>query len=426
MNSLNTTESQKQGCPFHNQSWQKEKVADKYQPFSDSQLSNPYSFYEEARSKEPIFYSFELDGYVVTSYQDIITILKDPVTYSSKDNLQPIGEYSKETIDVLRTGFPFVSDLVNSDGSRHKFLKEPLLKVFAPARIKEMEGSVCKTANRLVNSFIKDGSTDILEQFAFPMPLEVILNLYGVPLEKMSDIKVYCNDMAELFSSPLTPVRQVECARSFVSLQYMVADLIEQRQKLPQDDLISNIQDSDLTMPDMVMVLCGLIFAGHKTTSHLIGNALKILLEKPELWQAIRENPSIIPGVVEEALRYDAPVPTVNRTTTGTVDLGGLILPKGTKLFLMYASANRDETKYENAENFDIKRFQQKNTPHLAFGYGMHRCIGSRLALTEARIALQILSARLPNLRLQPNQEFTYIPTLRSRGCSNLFVEWDV
>jgi cytochrome P450 len=206
----------------------------------------------------------------------------------------------------------------------------------------------------------------------------------------------------------------------------MVADLIEQRKQAPQDDLISNIQDSDLTMPDMIMVLCGLIFAGHKTTSHLIGNALKILLEKPQLWQAVCENPSIIPGVIEEALRYEAPVPAVNRTTTEVADIGGLILPKGTKLFLMYGSANRDETKYEDAQNFDINRFQQKNTPHLAFGHGMHRCIGSKLALTEARIALQILAVRLPNLKLQPNQEFNYAPTLRSRGCTNLRVEWEV
>ncbi|MCJ8283007.1 MAG: cytochrome P450 [Rivularia sp. ALOHA_DT_140] len=364
MNLQNTAQSLKQDCPFH-QNLQKEKVADKYQPFSNSQLSDPYSFYEEARNKEPIFYSHLLDGYVVTRYEDIITILKDPAKYSSKDNLQPIGEYTKETIDVLRTGFPFVSDLVNSDGERHKFLKEPLLKVFAPARVKEMEGSVCATANRLLNQFIKDGQADILEQFANPMPLEVILNLYGVPLDKMTDIKIWCNDMAELFSSPLTPQRQVECARSFVSLQYMVADLIEQRRKKPQDDLISNIQDSDLTMPDMVMVLCGLIFAGHKTTSHLIGNTLKILLEKPELWQAVRENPSIIPGVIEEALRYEASVPAVNRTTTEIVNIRGLILPKGSKLFLMYGSANRDENKYENAQEFDIKRFQKTGQTHL-------------------------------------------------------------
>ena len=330
MNNQNIPQAQKQDCPFEQHNWHQEKIGEKYQPFTNPQLSNPYSFYEEARNKEPIFYSSLLDGYVVTRYEDILAILKDPVKYSSKDNLQPIGEYTKETIDVLRTGFPFVSDLVNSDGERHKFLKEPLLKVFAPARIQAMEGSVCATANRLVNNFIKDGEADILEQFAHPMPLEVILNLYGVPLDKMTDIKIWCNDMAELFSSPLTPERQVECARSFVALQYMVADLIEQRRENPQDDLISNIQDSDLTMPDMVMVLCGLIFAGHKTTSHLMGNALKILLEKPKLWQAVCDNPGIIPGVIEEALRYDAPVPAVNRTTTGTVEIGGLILPKGT------------------------------------------------------------------------------------------------
>ncbi len=421
MNVQDTAQSQRQGCPFH-----KEKIGEEYQPFVNPQLSNPYLFYDFARKEEPIFYSSALNGYVVTRYDDILAILKDPAKYSSKDNLQPIGEYTKETIDVLRTGFPFVSDLVNSDGSRHKFLKEPLLKVFAPARIAAMEESVSAIANRLVDNFIKDGQADILGQFAFPMPLEVILNLYGVPLAGMTDIKIWCNDMAELFSAPLTPQRQVECARSFVSLQYKVADLIEQRKQSPQNDLISDIQDSDLTMPDMVMVLSGLIFAGHKTTSHLIGNALKILLDKRDLWQTICENPSIIPGVVEEALRYDAPVPAVYRTTTGVVEIGGATLPKDTKLFLMYGSANRDESQYENAENFDIQRFQKTTSNHLAFGHGMHRCIGSKLALTEARIALEVLSSRLPNLKLQPNQEFTYIPTLRSRGCTNLHVEWDV
>ncbi|WP_228059788.1 cytochrome P450, partial [Plectonema radiosum] len=419
MNIQDKTQSQKQGCPFHHLDTQ-------YQPFVNPQLSDPYSFYELARNQEPIFYSSVLNGYVVTRYNDILAILKDPVKFSSKDNLQPIGEYSLETVEVLRRGFPFVSDLVNSDGDRHKFLKEPLMKVFVPGRIKAMENSIYTIANRLVDNFIHDGKVDILEKFAFPMPLEVILNLYGVPLERMTDIKIWCNDMAELFSAPLTPERQVECARSFVALQYMVADLIEQRRKAPQDDLISNIQDSDLTMPDMVMVLCGLIFAGHKTTSHLMGNALKVLLEKPKLWQTVCENPSIIPGVVEEALRYDAPVPAVNRTTTGTVEIGGMILPKDSKLFLIYGSANRDDIQYENAQEFDIERFQQTTSNHLAFGHGIHRCIGSKLALTEARIALEVLSSRLPNLRLQPNQQFNYIPTLRSRGCTNLHLEWDL
>lgn len=425
MNEQNTAQSQKQGCPFDHQSWQKEKVADKYQPFVNPQLSDPYQFYDFARKEEPIFYSSVLNGYVVTRYKDIVNILKDPAKFCSKDNLQPIGEYTKETIDVLRTGFPFVSDLVNSDGERHKFLKEPFLKIFAPGRIKKMTDSIAAIGNRLVDGFIDDGNADIITQFAYPLPLEVIFTLYGVPLEMIPNYKSWGYDTTKLFSSALSASEQLKCARSFVEMQYAVASLIEEKRKTPQNDLISDIQDSQLSVNDMVIVLCGLIVAGHKTTSHLIGNTLKVLLEKPGYWQAVCENPSFIPGALEETLRYDAPVPAMIRTNSEQVEISGVKIPKNSKLFLMYACANRDESQYEDAQNFDMQRFQNKTPDHLAFGHGVHRCIGSNLALLEARIAFKILSSRLPNLRISPNQQLNYIPTLLTRGFTNLIVEWN-
>ena len=412
-------EEKMQGCPFH-----KEKIGEEYQPFVNPQLSDPYSFYDFARKEEPIFYSSVLNGYVVTRYEDIMTILKDPVTYSSKDNLQPIGEYTKETIDVLRTGFPFVSDLVNSDGSRHKFLRAPLQKAFAYSKLKSMEGSIAAIVNRLIDNFINDGRVDILDQFAYPLPLEVIFTLYGVPLEMIPDFKHWGYQTTKLFSSALNPEEQLECARSFVSIQYAVANLIEEKRKAPKDDLISTIIDSELTTPDMVIVLYGLIVAGHKTTSHLIGNTLKVLLEKPGYWKAISENPSIIPAVVEEGLRYDAPIPAMIRTNNEEVEIAGVKIPENSKLFLMYGSANRDENHYQNADEFDIKRFQNQTSDHLAFGHGVHRCIGSGLALMETKIAFELLSKRIPNLRIQPNQELNYIPTLMTRGFTSLILEW--
>ena len=412
-------EEKMQGCPFH-----KEKIGEEYQPFVNPQLSDPYSFYDFARKEEPIFYSSVLNGYVVTRYEDIMTILKDPVTYSSKDNLQPIGEYTKETIDVLRTGFPFVSDLVNSDGSRHKFLRAPLQKAFAYSKLKSMEGSIAAIVNRLIDNFINDGRVDILDQFAYPLPLEVIFTLYGVPLEMIPDFKHWGYQTTKLFSSALNPEEQLECARSFVSIQYAVANLIEEKRKAPKDDLISTIIDSELTTPDMVIVLYGLIVAGHKTTSHLIGNTLKVLLEKPGYWKAIGENPSIIPGVLEEGLRYDAPIPAMIRTNNEEVEIAGVKIPENSKLFLMYGSANRDENHYQNADEFDIQRFQNQTSDHLAFGHGVHRCIGSGLALMETKIAFELLSKRIPNLKIQPNQELNYIPTLMTRGFTSLILEW--
>ncbi len=410
---------QDKGCPFH-----KETIGEEYQPFVNPQLENPYSFYDFARSEQPVFYSSVLSGYAITRYSDIISILKDSVQYSSKDNLQPIGEYTKETIDVLRTGFPFVSDLINSDGSRHKFLRAPLQKAFAPAKLKSMEGSIAAIVNRLIDNFINDGQTDIIAEFAYLLPLEVIFTLYGVPLEMIPDFKHWGYQTTKLFSSALSPEEQLECAHNFVSIQQAVANLIEEKRKTPADDLISIIIDSELTTPDMVIVLYGLIVAGHKTTSHLIGNTLKVLLEKPGYWKAISENPSIIPGMLEEALRYDAPIPAMIRTNNEEVEIAGVKIPKNSKLFLMYGSANRDENHYQNASEFDIKRFQNQTSDHLAFGHGVHRCIGSGLALMETRIAFELLSKRIPNLRIKPNQELNYIPTLMTRGFTSLIVEW--
>ena len=414
-------QSQTQGCPFH-----QGNIGEQYQPFVGSQVSDPYAFYEFARSQEPVFYSPVLNGYVITRYDDVLAILKNPTLYSSKDNLQPIGEYTKETIDVLRQGFPFVSDLINSDGDRHKFLRSPLQKAFAPGTLKNMESSIVGIVNRLIDGFIDEGEVDILDKFAYPLPLEVIFTLYGVPLEMMSDFKNWGYQTTKLFSTALSPEEQLECARSFVSIQYAVAELLEEKRRNPQDDLITTIVNSDLTINDAIIVLYGLIVAGHKTTSHLIGNTLKILLEKPGYWQAIYENPSTIPAVVQEALRYEAPIPAMIRTNNQEVEISGVKIPENSKLFLMYGSANRDEHHYENAGEFDVERFQNQSADHLAFGHGVHRCIGSHLALMETRIAFELLSQRIPGLRIKPQQHLEYVPTLMTRGFTSLILQWEV
>lgn len=403
-------------CPFHSQD---------FQPFVNPQLDDPYPIYKQARAEEPVFYSPVLGGYVLTRYEDILAALKDPARFSSADNLKPIVEFTPEVIDVLRQGFPFISDIVNSDGEQHKRLRAPFQKLFTPEKLQAMESPIRAIANRLVDQFIQDGHTDIIHQFAHPLPLEVILTYYGVPLELMDDLKCWCQDVSALTSGHLPPDRQLECARSFVSLQHTLVSLIEQRRANPSTDLISNILDSDLTLNELVIVLCGLILAGHVTTSDLIGNGLKIFLEQPERWRSLCHNSSLIPAAVEEVLRYDAPVPGMTRTAAEEVTLAGVLIPKGSRLFLMYGSANRDEKQYIESDRFDLDRFRNTTSNHLAFGHGVHRCIGSNLALREARIAFEVLAERLPNLRLRPNQVLTHLPLMTNRGFTAMEVEWD-
>jgi cytochrome P450 len=397
-----------------------------FQPFTNPQLDDPYSFYQRAREEAALFFSPLLNGYVLTRYDDILAVLKDPARFSSADTLSPIVEFAPEVFEVLKQGFPLVRDLVDSDGEEHKRLRAPFMKVFAPERLEAMEDAITAIANRLVDAFSNDGQANIIAQFAYPLTLEAILTMYGIATDKMADIKKWCYDMNALISSPLTPQEQVECARSMVAMQHFVAGLIAERRNAPCGDFISDVVTSDLTMPELVRILVGLIQAGHKTSSHLIGNALKHLLERPQLWKSISNDPSLISVALEEVLRYDAPVPAMSRTTTEEVELVGVKLPACTRIFLMYGSANRDESKYKDSASFEMERFQQITPNHLAFGHGVHRCIGSNLARREARIALSTLSRRLPNLRLCPNQDFTHTPTMVFRGFTQLFVEWDV
>ena len=410
------TPSKKKTCPHMGQ---------EFQPFISPQLDDPYPFFKRARKEEPVFYSSLFDAYVLTRYDDIISVLKDPKHFSSVNSLHSIVNYTPDVIEILRQGFPFVS-LINSDGEQHKRLRAPFMKVFASEQLTYVEDSIRQIGDRLLDDFIDHGHAEIIGQFAHPLPLEVILTMYSVPLEIMPKVAQWAKNMTQLFSSPLSPERQVECASSFVSLQHFVASLITEKQKAPKDDLITNLLDSGLSTPELVLLLCEMIVAGHATSADFIGTAIKLFAERPQVWQKLHQNPSLIPGALEEVLRYDTPAPSMVRIATQEVSFGEVTITQGARILLLYGSANRDETRYQDADKFNIERFQNTVPNHIAFSHGMHHCLGSNLARREGRIALEILSQRLPSLRLVPNQQLTHIPAMLNRGYKSLEVEWDI
>ncbi len=411
----NKTQSATSACPFHGK---------EFQPFVGEQLENPYPFLQRARNEQPVFYSPVVDAYVITRYEDVLHILKSPTVFSSAKSLQTAQNVTPETQKVLEEGFPFTS-LINSDGEQHRRLRAPFLKVFAPENLAKKEDSIYAIANRLVDNFINDGSVEIVSKFGHPLPLEVILSMYGIPLEKMEQVKKSGNDVGLFFSSKLTPERQIECARSFVTLQHYIVSLVEKRRSAPGDDLISELLTSELTAMEIGLLLCEMIIAGHKTSANLMSKALKLLLDNPDTWQSLHQNPSMIPIALEEVLRYDSPAQSMVRVATQEVTISGVTIPEDSRLLIQYASANRDSQKYENGDRFDIERFKDAPVDHLAFGHGTHHCTGFNLARREVRISLEVLSQRLPNLRITPNQELHHSPILTNRGYLSLNLEWD-
>jgi cytochrome P450 len=400
-------------------------LGEAYQPFGE-QLEDPYPFYARARQQEPVFYSELLQAYIVTGYDDIVSILNQPELFSSRDTLRPLVTFSPRVFAELSKGYPFVPIHVNNDGKEHLRFRTPLSKALAPARIRAWEPLIRERANALVDTFINDRYAEMITQFAYPLPLEVILTLFGIPKEDMADTKRWSDDLLAFTSSQLSEELQVKCARSVVAFQHYLAQLVKERRNDPKDDVISAMvatQPGERPFDDaeLVNVLSGTLLAGHETTTNLIGNGLLLLLEHPEHWQRLCDHPERIPLALEEILRYDSSVQTFFRTTTRQVTVGGVVIPAETLLLLVFGSANRDETQFPDAQTFDIQRSPNR---HLAFGHGVHFCVGVALARLEGRIAFETLTKRLPSLRLVPHQRLSHVPTLMFRGYQRLEVEW--
>jgi cytochrome P450 len=401
-----------------------------YNPFESPQLDNPYPFYVQARSEEPVFFSELLQAWVVTRYEDIRSVLLRPDIYSSKDTMRSAAPWAPEVFQIL-AGDEAISipTFVNSDGKEHQRFRMPLNQAFLPARIKAMEGTIRTVAHRLIDTFYEERHADLITSFAGPLPQEIILRMFGISQADIPMCKRWSDDTQALVNEPLSLERQIECAHSLLDFHKYMSALIEERRANPGDDVVSYLHTVQydpvrpLNGPETVITLTGLLIAGHETTTGLIGTALYLLLSQPECWQYICRQPETIPEAVEEALRFDTPVPAFYRTALKEAQIGGVTIPEGALLSLNYASANRDEKRFAYADQFDLKRSPNQ---HLAFGHGPHFCLGAPLARLEVRIALEALSQRLPRLRLRLPQKLSYTPNLMLRSIKRLTVAWDV
>jgi cytochrome P450 len=245
---------------------------------------------------------------------------------------------------------------------------------------------------------------DLVSRLAYPLPIRVIFAWMGLPLELMDDFKKWARHLTLMLSlQARTLEMQNECVRGVTDMQRCVAELISERVAHPREDGLtvlaqSLMEGTTLDAADLAAMVMLLISAGHETTSSLMGMAVRVLLEQPERWRQLREEPHTLPRVVEEVLRYETPMAILARNTATQVELGGVTIPAGARVLLVVLSGNRDERRFPEPEVFDPKR--PLLGQHLAFGRGIHVCVGAGLARLEARVMLEVLARRLPGLRL--------------------------
>jgi cytochrome P450 len=402
-----------------------------YHPLVSPQLENPHPFLARARREEPVFFSTALKSWVVTRHADISAVVADTARFSSAEAIT-VGAATTppEVAAALMDGYPLVPSLVDNDPPAHTRFRGLVSKAFTGRRLAEKEPLIRALADELINTFVRDGKADLFLQFAHLLSSSIIAEILGIPREDISKFRRWSDELSTVLAAHGPIEHQVECARGVAVFQRYLAAALEERKTAPREDLLTDIitegqgMTPPMSMAELVSLLMQVHFAGHETTAGLIVGAVELLLRNPEQLQALRDDPGLITGAIEEALRMTSPVHAMFRTALEDVEIGGVKIPKGAHIRIVYASANRDEARFHEPDRFDIRRPDVKK--HLAFGQGIHFCVGAPLARLEGRIAIEALLRRLPGLQLVPGQNPGFLRSVTVRRHESLEVTWDV
>jgi cytochrome P450 len=366
-------------------------------------LDDPFPLFADVRERGPVHSVTLADGHdawLVVGFAEARTALNDPRL--SKDMHAALSSGSAVVAEGL-PGPAFARHMLTVDPPDHTRLRRLVSSAFTPRRVEGLRTRVQTLVDELLDGVAAagpDATVDLVPAFAFPLPFTVICELLGVP---EADREPFGRALAALLMPTSTPEEYAKAKEGSDAVVAMIEGLVTQKQAAPADDLVSGLisaRDGDerLTTQELLSTILQLIVAGHDTTASLIGNGLVALLRHPDQLAALRAEPDRIPGAVEELLRYDAPVPhSTFRYAIEPVELGGATIPTGAQVIISLAAANRDHHQYADAEQLDVDREESR---HLAFGFGIHFCLGAPLARMEGQIAFTSLLRRFPDLRL--------------------------
>lgn len=385
----------------------------------------PFPAYEKLRHEAPVFKD-PAGFYVVSRYDDIYKALKDTATFSS-DSLVPREEYTRPT---QYGGLEQVDTMITSDPPKHRYLRGPLNKLFSLSRVNQMEAYVQQIVDELIDSFIDDGHCDFVKQYTVPLPMYVIADQLGVPRADLASFSRWSDAFATLVSGFASEDDKIYAAKQIVEMQEYFLKVIPGKRKNPTDDVISDLIQAKMEdgQPmrdvDILSSIHLLLTAGNETTTNSMSLAMRALIENPAQMQALRDDPSLIDGFVEESLRFDGPVQGLMRRATRDTEIAGVQIPKDSLVNLRFGSGNRDETKYPTPEEFDVCR--KHEVTHLAFGQGTHVCLGASLARKEINLTFATILRRMRNIRLvNPNSEHVYERNIALRCLKHLQIAFD-
>ncbi|WBB61270.1 cytochrome P450 [Streptomyces sp. WMMC500] len=363
-----------------------------YDPFDRLTAHNPFPVYRRLRDEAPVYHNSKHDFWALSRYEDVVAGHLAPEVYSSAHGV---------TLEGQDRGLPF---LIVKDPPEHTYHRKVAMRMFTPRRVNKLEGFVRETAGRLLDDVVGRDSFDLVHEFSFRLPLDVISELVGIPAGMREQVHLLSDRFAHRGADGSV---SEDALNAHVELVGIFAELIAERRRRPGDDVMSLLMTTPVEEPDgstrllddgeLALRFLELAFAGHETVARLIPNGVVALYWYPDQRRQLVADPGLIPGAVEEMLRWDPPSHFQGRWTTRDVELHGTVIPADSRVILLTGSAVHDERKYPDPEIFDIHRDVDR---HVAFGFGRHLCLGAPLARLEVRVAFEELLKRFPDFAI--------------------------
>ena len=400
-------------------------------PFSEEYIADPYRFFAEVRDAEPVFFSPEMDCWVVMKYDDIVGVFRDPDTFSPVVARHPVRSLCPAAAEVRdEQNIEIEPSLVDEEAATHRAHRKIFGDAFTPKRVNEIEPRVREIVTRYIDRIVDKGEAELVSAMLYEIPALAIFIFLGAPDDKAVMVKNLGSKRAIVNWGFPTDEEQIAMMADMGASWEFTVELVDDALRNPGDNYLGDMvrlyqeDQSRFSVNYLRNVMFLMQFAGHETTTQASANGLKVLLSDRTKWEQLVADPSLIPNAVEEILRFDSSIFAWRRIATRDTEIAGVPVPEGGKVLVMLGSGNRDPDMFENPEEFDPARKNAKR--HLGLGHGAHFCMGAPLARMEMKVILEELVRRLPHMHLKPDQSFRYIPTLTFRGVQNLEVAWDV
>jgi len=391
-------------------------------------FQDPYPVLAALREGDPVYWSERWGVWVVTRHEHVLEVLRDPRRFSNAGRfstfLDVLPADAAPHVDPLRRHY--ACGMLQSDPPDHTRLRPLVNKAFTPRVVAASRPRIEQVVAELIGSFRDRGAADLLREFAYPLPAIVICELMGVPVADREQLIELSDGVVGIQRSGRAAVDEhlVTAARSIVAMEDYFRDLCQERRAMPQDDLITALVQAEesgdrLDEAELISMCATLMIAGHETTRNLLANGMRLLLERPDVMHRLAAEPDLWESAIEEMLRFESPVARGWRRVAADTSFQGRELRQGQLVYLMLGAANRDPLVFTDPDTFDIARTGNR---HLAFGQGIHFCLGARLTRLEARVAFPALLAALPGLRLDGQPRWH--ESVTHRGLASLPVRY--